>query len=39
LNEGAYLFLRHSNFHYYDKNFSATNIKGSETTLELKINF
>ena len=39
LNEGTYLFLRHSNFHYYDKNFSATNIKGSETTLELKINF
>ena len=39
LNEGAYLFLRHSNFHYYDKNFSATNIRGSETTLELKINF
>ena len=39
LNEGAYLFLRHSNFHYYDKNFSATNIKGSESTLELKINF
>ena len=39
LNEGAYLFLRHSNFYYYDKNFSATNIKGSESTLELKINF
>ena len=39
LNEGAYLFLRHSAFHYYDKNFSATNIKGSESTIELKINF
>ena len=39
LNEGAYLFLRHAAFHYYDKNFSATNIKGSESTLELKINF
>jgi hypothetical protein len=39
LNDGAYLFLRHSAFHYYDKNFSATNIKGSESTLELKINF
>ncbi len=39
INEGAYLFLRHSAFHYYDKNFSATNIKGSESTIELKINF
>jgi len=39
LNDGAYLFLRHSAFHYYDNNFSATNIKGSESTLELKINF
>ena len=39
LNDGAYLFLRHAAFHYYDKNFSATNIKGTETTLELKINF
>jgi len=39
LNEGAYLFLRHAAFHYYDKNFSATNIKGSESTIELKINF
>ena len=39
LNDGAYLFLRHAAFHYYDKNFSATNIKGSESTLELKINF
>tara|TARA_B100000902_G_scaffold140580_1_gene138553 strand:+ start:4662 stop:6731 length:2070 start_codon:yes stop_codon:yes gene_type:complete len=39
LNEGAYLFLRHSAFHYYDKNFSATNIKGTESTIELKINF
>ena len=39
LNEGAYLFLRHAAFHYYDNNFSATNIRGTETTLELKINF
>ena len=39
LNEGAYLFLRHAAFHYYDKSFSATNIKGSESTIELKINF
>ena len=39
LNDGAYLFLRHAAFHYYDNNFSATNIKGTETTLELKINF
>ena len=39
LNEGAYLFLIHAAFHYYYKNFSATNIKGSESTLELKINF
>ena len=39
LNEGAYLFLRHAAFHYYDKNFSATSIKGSESTIELKINF
>ena len=39
LNEGAFLFLRHAAFHYYDKNFSATNIKGSESTIELKINF
>jgi len=39
LNDGAYLFLRHAAFHYYDKNFLATNIKGTETTLELKINF
>ena len=39
LNDGAYLFLRHSAFHFYDKNFVATNIKGSESTIELKINF
>ena len=39
LNDGAYLFLRHSAFHFYDKNFEATNIKGSESTIELKINF
>ncbi|MBT4217571.1 MAG: hypothetical protein HOE25_03270, partial [Flavobacteriales bacterium] len=39
LNDAAYLFLRHAAFHYYDNNFSATNIKGTETTLELKINF
>ena len=39
LSEGAYLFLRHSAFHYYDKHFTATNIKGSESTIELKINF
>ena len=39
LNNGAYLFLRHSAFNYFDKNFSATNIKGTETTIELKINF
>ena len=39
LNEGAYLFLRHAAFHFYDKNFEATNIKGSESTIELKINF
>ena len=39
LNDGAYLFLRHSYFHFFDKNFSATNIKGSESTFELKINF
>ena len=39
LNDGAYLFLRHSYFHFFDENFSATNIKGSESTFELKINF
>ena len=39
LNTGTYLFLRHSYFHFYDKNFSATNIKGTESTIELKINF
>lgn len=39
LREGAYLFLRHSDYHYYDKHFTATNIKGSESTIELKINF
>lgn len=39
LNDGAYLYLRHTAYHYYDLNFSATNIKGSESTLELKINF
>ena len=39
LKSGAYLFLRHSYFHFYDKNFSATNIKGTESTVELKINF
>ena len=39
LREGAYLFLRHSAYHYYDKHFTATNIKGSESTIELKINF
>jgi hypothetical protein len=39
LNEGAYLYLRHTAYHYYDLNFSATNIKGSESTLELKITF
>ena len=25
--------------YFYDKNFSATNIKGTESTVELKINF
>ena len=39
LKSGAYLFLRHTFFHFYDKNFSATNIKGTESTIELKINF
>ena len=39
LNEGAYLYLRHTAYHYYDLNFSATNIKGSESTFELKITF
>ena len=39
LKSGAYLFFRHSFFHFYDKNFSATNIKGTESTVELKINF
>ena len=33
------IFLRHSFFHFYDKNFSATNVKGTESTVELKINF
>ena len=39
LNDGAFLFLRHSRFSFKDKNFIETNIKGSETTIELKINF
>ena len=39
LHDGAFLFLRHTRFNYKDKNFAETNIKGSETTLELKINF
>ena len=39
IKNGAYLFLRHSYFKYYDKNFSATDIKGTESTIELKINF
>ena len=38
LNPGAFLFLRHSRFSFSDKNFAETNIKGSETTLEIKIN-
>ena len=38
LNDGAFLFLRHSQFSFKDKNFAETNIKGSETTLEIKIN-
>ena len=39
LNDGAFLFLRHSRFSFEDKNFAETNIRGSETTIELKINF
>ena len=39
LNDGAFLFLRHSKFSFEDKNFAETNIRGSETTVELKINF
>ena len=39
VHEGAFLFLRHSRFSFKDKNFIETNIKGSETTIELKINF
>ncbi len=39
IGEGAFLFLRHSQFSFKDKNFIETNIKGSETTIELKINF
>ena len=38
LNDGAFLFLRHSQFSFKDKNFAETNIKGSETNLEIKIN-
>ena len=38
LNDGAFLFLRHSQFKFNDKNYAETNIKGSETTLEIKIN-
>ena len=39
VSDGAFLFLRHSRFSFEDKNFAETNIKGSETTIELKINF
>jgi len=39
VHEGAFLFLRHSQFSFKDKNFAETNIRGSETTIELKINF
>jgi len=39
IRDGAFLFLRHTQFKFNDKNFAETNIKGSETTLELKINF
>tara|TARA_B000000532_G_scaffold244193_1_gene242933 strand:+ start:1817 stop:3835 length:2019 start_codon:yes stop_codon:yes gene_type:complete len=39
IKNGTYLFLRHSNYKIFDKNFSATNINASETTIELKINF
>jgi hypothetical protein len=38
LNDGAFLFLRHSQFKFNDKNYAETNIKGNETTLEIKIN-
>ena len=39
VSDGAFLFLRHSRFSFEDKNFAETNIKGSETTRVLKINF
>ena len=39
VHEGAFLFLRHNRFSFKDKNFIETNIKRSETTIELKINF
>ena len=39
IKNGTYLFLRHSNYKIFDKNFSATNINASETTIEFKINF
>jgi hypothetical protein len=39
IHDGAFLFLRHTQFKFEDANFAETNIKGSETTLELKINF
>ena len=39
LLNGAYLFLRHSQFSFEDKNFAETNIRGSESTIELKINY
>ena len=39
VHDGAFLFLRHSRFSFKDKSFVETNIKGSETTIELKINF
>ena len=39
IKNGTYLFFRHSNYKIWDKNFRATNIKASETTIELKINF
>jgi hypothetical protein len=39
IRDGAFLFLRHTQFKFKDKNFAETNIKGSETSLEIKINF
>ena len=39
INDNVFLFLRSTQYRYFDPNFIENHLKGFETMLELKINF